>query len=82
MKNNKETRTCIGCKKKNNKKELIRMAFNENEITLDLKQKLQGRGMYICKNEECLNRIMKNKSFKPAINETIYNKIRGVILGG
>lgn len=83
MKNSKETRTCIGCRKKDNKHNLIRITVSkENGIVLDLSKKAQGRGIYICKNEECLNRALKNKSLKLDIDEENLNKLRGVILGG
>ena len=83
MKNSKETRTCIGCKKKDNKQNLIRIAtIKENGLTIDINQKAGGRGAYICKNEECLTRALKNKSLKLNIDEENSNKLRGVILGG
>lgn len=82
MKNSKETRTCIGCKKKDNKHNLIRIAnLKEKGLVLDLNQKAQGRGVYICKNEECLNKVLKNKSLKFNIDEENLNKLRGAILG-
>ena len=83
MKNSKETRTCIGCRKKGNKYSLIRIANSkENGLVIDLNQKAQGRGAYICKKEECLNRVLKNKTLKLNIDEDNLNKIRSVILGG
>ena len=83
MKNSKETRTCIGCRKKDNKHNLIRIVnLKENGLVIDLRNKAQGRGFYICKNEECLNRVLKNKSLKLNISEENISKLRGVILGG
>ena len=83
MKNSKETRTCMGCRKKDNKHNLIRLVNSkENGLILDIDQKAGGRGAYICKNEECLNRVLKNKSLKLNIDEENLNKLRGVIFGG
>lgn len=83
MKNSKETRTCIGCRKKDNKHNLIRIVnLKENGLVIDLRNKAQGRGFYICKNEKCLNRVLKNKSLKLNISEENIGKLRGVILGG
>lgn len=84
MKNSKETRTCIGCRKKDNKYNLIRIVNLENEITIDENQSLCGRGAYICKNEECLNKLIKNKKLLKALKINIsdekYNELRGVML--
>lgn len=83
MKNSKETRTCIGCRKKDNKRNLIRIANSKQKgLVLDFEQKAPGRGAYICKNEECLNKVLKNKSLKINIDEENLNKLRSVILGG
>lgn len=82
MKNSKEIRTCIGCRKKDNKHNLIRMILNNNQIILDPNQKLQGKGIYLCKNEECLDKILKNKSLKLNFDKDYLEKIRGVIFGG
>ena len=77
MKNNKETRTCIGCRKKDNKHNLIRIVnLKKNGFVFDIDQKIQGRGAYICKNEECLNRALKNKSLKLNIDEESLKKIK------
>lgn len=75
---------CIGCRSKKTKQELIRIVCNkENQISVDLKQKMDGRGAYICKNEECFEKVQKGKRLKNALKTNIDNKkyeeIRGVI---
>ena len=85
MKNSKETRTCIGCRKKGNKYSLIRIANSkENGLVIDLNQKAQGRGAYICNNINCLDKAIKSKridrKLETNISEEIYNKLRGVII--
>ena len=80
-------RTCIGCNSKKDKKELIRIVKNKNEeINVDLTGKMDGRGIYICKNEECLNKAIKNKrisrTFEMEIANNIYENIRKIINGG
>ncbi len=82
MRNSKETRTCIGCRKKDNKHNLVRIVVKNNNATIDLNQKVQSRGTYICKNEECLNKVLKNTSLKLNIDEENLNRLRSVILGG
>lgn len=80
-------RMCIGCNSKKDKKELIRIVKNKNEeINVDLTGKMEGRGIYICKNEECLNKAIKNKrisrTFEMEIANNIYENIRKIINGG
>ena len=58
-------RMCIGCKQMKPKKELIRIVQpKEGEQITDLTGKAQGRGAYVCKNEECLKLAVKNKAVK------------------
>lgn len=88
MKNkNKEafTRTCIACNSKKNKYDLIRISYSKaKEISIDKEGKAEGRGMYLCYDLECLNKIIKTKKIekklKQAISEKIYEDIRGVII--
>ena len=74
-------RKCTGCQEMKNKKELIRVVrYGENQYSIDLTGKMSGRGAYICKNIECLEKAFKSKglerSFKTSISKDIYEKIR------
>ena len=84
MKNSKETRTCVGCREKKNKKELVRIVNSKEQgIIVDINQREQGRGTYICKNEECLKKTIKNKglsrTLKVNVSDEKFNEIRGVM---
>lgn len=79
-------RTCIGCNEKKEKNELIRIVKDqEGNIDVDLTGKSNGRGAYICKNIECLEKAIKTKklerSLKTKIDLQIYESLRGVIVG-
>jgi len=80
-------RTCIGCNTTKNKQDLIRIVKNkEGEIFLDRTGKANGRGAYLCDNIECLEKAMKTKKLaraldSKAIEEKIYEELRGVMLG-
>jgi predicted RNA-binding protein YlxR (DUF448 family) len=67
------------------KKELIRIVKNGNETVLDIYQKLEGRGAYICKNEECIDVAKKRRSlskhFKTAVDDSIYDAAKAVTAG-
>lgn len=84
MKNKKLTRTCIGCRAKKDKQELLRIAKNkQDEILVDCKQNIQGRGAYICKNIACFEKVVKGNKLKVSLKTNIDNKkyeeLRGVI---
>jgi len=77
-------RKCIGCMESFSKKELCRIVKNkDNEIQLDMTGKLNGRGTYICKKTECLDKAIKtkrlSKSLEAEIPEEIYEAIRSEI---
>ena len=84
MKNKKFTRTCIGCRAKKEKKELIRIVKNkQDEVLIDLKQNESGRGSYICKNQSCFEEAIRKGRFKSALKINLDNKkyeeLRGVM---
>ncbi len=84
MKNSKEIRTCISCRRKDNKYNLTRIVKSkENGVVVDLKHNIEGRGAYICKDQNCFNKMVKNKALVRAlkinIEEEKYNEIRGVM---
>lgn len=78
-------RMCIACRQMKPKKELIRIVKNGNETVLDIYQKLEGRGAYICKNEECIDVAKKrralSKHFKTAVDDSIYDAAKAVTAG-
>ena len=78
-------RTCIGCKEVKPKNELLRIVKDkENVISIDLTGKKNGRGAYICANEECLDKAVKSnrlaKAFEQNIDKEIYEDVRDVIV--
>ncbi|MBQ1473677.1 MAG: YlxR family protein [Ruminococcus sp.] len=74
-------RKCIGCNEMKDKRELVRIVRNkEGEISVDLTGKKPGRGAYICKSIDCLNKAQKAKrlerAFSTAIEAEIYDTLR------
>ena len=81
----KPARTCMACNEQKEKQELVRIVRSKDGIIeVDLSGKKSGRGAYICKKEECLEKIMKSKRleriFEQEISSKIYESLRGVIL--
>lgn len=53
------TRSCVVCKKRNEKKNLIRIVSIEGKAIIDKNQKINSRAIYFCKNENCINKFIK-----------------------
>lgn len=73
-------RQCVGCQEMKNKKEMIRVIrTSEREFLLDATGRKNGRGAYICPNQECLKKAVKSKglerSFKQAIPQKVYESL-------
>lgn len=84
MKNTPQ-RSCIICKSKKDKKDLIRIVTNkEKEIKIDESGKLDGRGTYICDNIECLEKAIKTRKIEKILevklSEEFYINLRDIIL--
>lgn len=79
------TRTCIGCGAKKDKAEFIRIVKNNNKIECDKTGKSEGRGAYICDSIDCFNKAYKfkkmEKTFKMKIDNEIYERLKGIIIG-
>ena len=74
-------RMCTGCMEMKPKKELIRIVKSpEGEVSVDLTGKKSGRGAYICKDIECLEKTFKTKrlsrNLDTAIDNEIYDRLR------
>ncbi|MCI1943919.1 RNase P modulator RnpM [Clostridium luticellarii] len=74
-------RMCTGCMEMKPKKELIRIVKNkEGEVSVDPTGKKNGRGAYICRNIQCLEKAFKNKRLQKnleiQIDETLYDRLR------
>jgi len=55
-------RKCVGCMESKPKKELIRVAGYEEQVTLDETGRAKGRGVYLCPNEDCIAKAVKKKA--------------------
>lgn len=84
-------RKCSGCGEMKPKKELIRVVkapdikdesgevTAKGEITLDLTGKKSGRGAYVCRSTDCLEKARKARRFERAfacqIPDSVYEKM-------
>lgn len=74
-------RTCIITREKLEKKDLIRVVKNkENQIFVDLTQKANGRGAYLKKDIEVVNKAKKSKILDKQLEITVPDKIYDELL--
>lgn len=75
-------RMCVACREMHPKNELIRIVKDRQsgEIIFDEQQKLQTRGIYLCKNEECVKLAAKKRAIERHLkcntNESIYERAK------
>lgn len=68
-------RTCLSCREKKPKKELIRILINEeNGLTADLTGKKNGRGAYVCNSATCVDKL-NVKSLSAALKSPVSERM-------
>ena len=50
---------CLGCGLKASRETLVRLVLQEGQVVPDEKYRLDGRGVYCCKNTHCLASIQR-----------------------
>lgn len=73
-------RTCCVCRNKFPKSELTRIVkTTDGKINIEKFRRIEGRGAYICKCDECRSKLKKlkslNKAFKCAVSDEIYEEL-------
>lgn len=81
MKTKIPMRQCTGCREMKSKKEMLRVLRTpEGEIVLDTTGKKNGRGAYLCRQSECLEKAVKSKglerSLKVSISQDVYDSLK------
>lgn len=74
-------RMCVGCREMHEKRELIRIVKSaEGMVSIDMRGKAPGRGAYICRKNDCLERAMKSRALERALEHRIepdvYERLR------
>lgn len=78
-------RMCTGCMEMKPKKELIRVVKNKDgEVSIDVTGKKPGRGAYICRNVDCLEKAVKQKrlekNLEKKIDDELYARLKDEII--
>ena len=53
---------------------------SENKIEIDLTGKKNGRGAYLCKSKECMEKALKNNSLERSFHVAIPDEIKSELL--
>lgn len=65
-------RSCVVCREKFIKRDLLRIVRGtDGKIRLDPTGKLPGRGAYICRNPQCLEKFLKRPSLERVFKQQI-----------
>lgn len=81
MKTKKITqRKCVVCGQVKDKNDLLRIVKNKEEgVVVDESGRKNGRGAYICKSSDCIEKAKKTnklaKVFKTEVNNNLYEEI-------
>lgn len=73
-------RMCVACRKRNDKEKLLRLVKVNDEILVDSYHKIQARGVYLCKNEECVKLAQKKRALERAFSGKVSAEIYQEIL--
>lgn len=69
-------RKCTGCGEMKPKKEMVRVIKTaEEQIFMDLTGKMNGRGAYVCRSEECLKKAIKTKAIERSLGISVSSEV-------
>lgn len=72
-------RMCAITREMKPKTELIRLVKKDGQIMVDAKQRIQGRGVWISKDEKVLQNLRKskclNRAFKCEVSDDVYRQV-------
>lgn len=60
-------RTCIICREKNKKENLLKIVAIDKMAVLDIKQNINTRGMYICNKHDCIQKAINAKNIAKCV---------------
>ena len=60
-------RTCVGCRTRTTKVDLLRVVVDSDEFVADPQGRLTGRGAYLHPNRECFELAVRRKALSRAL---------------
>ena len=69
-------RMCVGCREMKEKRSLMRIVKSgEGVISFDRVGKAPGRGAYVCRSKECLDRAVRQRQLERALETKIDEQV-------
>ncbi|MFC2802245.1 YlxR family protein [Actinobaculum sp. oral taxon 183] len=65
-------RTCVGCRAKDDRARLVRVAVDASSAVVDERRVLPGRGAWVHPDPACLARALRTRAFDRAL------RVRGI----
>jgi predicted RNA-binding protein YlxR (DUF448 family) len=69
-------RTCVVCRQKAGKRQLVRVVRTEQGVQIDPTGKMNGRGAYLCDQENCWDRAVNTDILSKALKTSLTNEDR------
>lgn len=69
-------RKCIACNESKAKKELLRIVVDQSgDKSFDETGRCNGRGAYLCRNAECIQKAFKQKKINEIVKEELLKEL-------
>jgi len=73
-------RQCLGCRIMKPRSELTRAVKSpDGNVSLDFTGKKPGRGAYICRDTDCIKKVIKSNAISRAFKTQISEEITGIL---
>ena len=73
-------RSCIACRGKKAKRDLIRLVSSTGFVEIDIKGKGAGRGVYLCPIRECWETVLKRNRLEHALRAKLASENRQALV--
>jgi predicted RNA-binding protein YlxR (DUF448 family) len=60
-------RTCVGCRQRSSRAELLRIVEKSNSLIIDERKAMPGRGAWVHQSQECLELAITRRAFIRAL---------------
>ena len=67
----KPMRRCIACRESKPQEVLMRFTFHDGVLRADGERPADGRGIYLCRDRECIDSAIKRRAFSRALRRSV-----------
>lgn len=73
-------RKCVGCGQIKSREELIKITNSQNEIFVNPNNKIFGRSVYLCYNNDCIENAFKKNRISKVLKTTVPEDLKGKLI--